>query len=404
MRNPAFMSLTIPLLLFLLSVPLAFSDSSSSSAPSILGFDMFSAVFPIVAMIMIVILAMLYMVSQMFSLPALNAWVKTEIREFIVGAIVIAIVLGVFFGTTGFVSVLTGKDNPEKAAQDAFKPVVDNLNEAYRDIIRVSQEMTLIAGYSYNFPALPLFYFTYTDLSAPYSGVGQVLSALSQTASAVSNSLMVYLSLSVLMQFFSFASLVILPFALSLRIIPFTRQLGSTLIALSIGGYILFPSAIIIVGELHNLIEIPKPNLSDGQISKLHMEIPAGFGAFCESDIKWFAATGEIGWGFAFCLPCSPFGCFPVCFPLVTEVIYPAIMESFQLIYGWTFYAAAKTMDFDVGEIYDTLAPFLQEIGNLVVISYVDTILVALITIITVKGVSTALGGEYFMAGIQRLV
>ena len=61
-------------------------------------------------------------------------------------------------------------------------------------------------------------------------------------------------------------------------------------------------------------------------------------------------------------------------------------------------------MDFDVGEIYDTLAPFLQEIGNLVVISYVDTILVALITIITVKGVSTALGGEYFMAGIQRLV
>lgn len=365
---------------------------------------MFSAIFPIVAMIMVVILAMLYMASQMFSLPGLNAWVKTEIKEFIVGAIMVAIVLGVFFSTTGLVSVLTGKDNPETAAQDAFKPVTNSLNEAYRDIIRASQEMTLLAGYSYNFPAVPLFYFTYTDLSAPYSGAGQILSALSQSASAVSNSLMVYLSLSVLMQFFSFASLIILPFALSLRIIPFTRQLGSTLIALAIGGYIIFPSAIILTGELHKLIEIPKPNLSDSQLENMHMDIPAGFGAFCESDMKWFAATGELGWGFAICIPCSFFGCFPVCFPLVTEVIYPAVMEAFQLVYGWSFYAAAKSMDYGIGEVYDTLAPFLQETGNLIVISYVDAILVSLITIITVKGVSTALGGEYFMAGIQRLV
>ncbi|MEK6978788.1 MAG: hypothetical protein AABW86_01070 [Candidatus Micrarchaeota archaeon] len=401
MRNPAFMSSIIVLLLFLLVVPPAFSDSSST--PSILGFDMLSAVFPIVAMIMIVILAMLYMASQMFSLPALNAWVKTEIKEFIVGAIVVAIVLGVFFGTTGVVSILTGKDNPEKAAQDAFKPVTSALNEAYHDVIRVSQEMTLLAGYSYNFAALPLFYFNYTDLSAPYSGVGQVLSALSQSASAMSNALMVYLSLSVLMQFFSFASLVILPFALSLRIIPFTRQLGSTLIALSIGGYILLPASIIIVGELHSLIEIPKPNLSDSQISNMHMEIPVGFGAFCESDMKWFAAFGEIPWGIITCIPALPYGFWP-CFELVTKVIYPDIMEVFQLVYGWSFYATAKFMDVDVGAIYDTIAPFLQEVGNLVVISYVDTILVALLTIITVKGVSTALGGEYFMAGIQRLV
>jgi hypothetical protein len=75
------------------------------------------------------------------------------------------------------------------------------------------------------------------------------------------------------------------------------------------------------------------------------------------------------------------------------------------LLLIWTLYISA----FGGGEIYakgafDALYPFLKNVNNLVFMGYLDFILIAIVTVTGARSLSTALGGEWYMAGIQRLI
>jgi hypothetical protein len=43
-------------------------------------------------------------------------------------------------------------------------------------------------------------------------------------------------------------------------------------------------------------------------------------------------------------------------------------------------------------------------VSNLVLVGYLDFILIGLVTVSGAKSISAALGGEWYMAGIQRLI
>jgi hypothetical protein len=53
---------------------------------------------------------------------------------------------------------------------------------------------------------------------------------------------------------------------------------------------------------------------------------------------------------------------------------------------------------------YDTVMPFLRDVNSVVFLTYIDLILIAIITISGARSLSSALGGEAYMFGVQRLI
>lgn len=58
----------------------------------------------------------------------------------------------------------------------------------------------------------------------------------------------------------------------------------------------------------------------------------------------------------------------------------------------------------DVTVIFDGIYAFLSDTTKLTLVSYIDAIVIGTITIVGARSFSTALSGEYFLAGISRLV
>ncbi|MBI5051396.1 hypothetical protein HZC08_01420 [Candidatus Micrarchaeota archaeon] len=148
----------------------------------------------------------------------------------------------------------------------------------------------------------------------------------------------------------------------------------------------------------------PAPAISD--FDSMKIKIPAGLGAICSNDwLRGFTAVSEVGWGLIICLPLLITGVgFQACWDTVTEVVYPITVMGFQTIWGSVFLSQAINSSINIELIFNIVSDFLQKLNYVVVLSYIDTLTVAIITIVGTKSVSAALGGEYYLFGLQRLV
>ena len=374
---------------------------------------------PLVLTAMIALLAIMYALSQSLHLPQLHSWVKTEIREFIVAAILFVIVLGIINGVAGtLIQVLTGESDYQTAARAYTSDMFTRAYNANHDLIRLYHAVGMRAGFSANL-AIPLFYSALTTSGAPYAGYGSFFTFLSQASNDITNMLFVYSALNVLLDFFAspnFTNLIYLAFAF--RFIPFTRQLGSTLIALVLGASILFPGVIVLVATLDNPITIPAPLVSPAIFSGtasspgLEMTLPVGSGVICQSfGVRFLIGNfGELGFALPPCLVVLAISwitggsVFTACMNLLMGVVYPIV--SFGIAVGWgasivpILFGSAPNLS----SIYNLLYPFLLDINHLVVVTYVEIILISILTVIGVKSISAALGGEYMLPGVQKLV
>lgn len=398
----------------LLLLTISYSGFTEFCSSSILS----CSIFPLVMMITVLLLVLLNMFAASLNAPQLEAWVKTEIRELITGAILISLVVAIAFGTNSLASVLSGEENIGLKAQQNLDQLINNLKPAYVSIIKVSHYLSLLTGYSYVYP-VPLWYASYTYMNAPYSGLGSLFSYLSQASQAITNSIFLYTALKILVKFFTSTefSITFASIALAFRVFPFTRQLGNTLIAVWFGVTIIFPFSIVMMSFTHDLIissSTPKidlaPSIKDYQF--MQVKVPAGFAAICGNDwLRGFTSTSEVGWGLAICLPgclgatVGYAACFASCWETVTQVIYPVTVMGFQVTWGSSFIAQALSgSSIDPNVIFNVVTKFLQNLNYIIVLSYIDAFIVSIITVIGTKSISTALGGEYYLAGIQRLV
>ncbi|MBI5046406.1 hypothetical protein HZC07_01605 [Candidatus Micrarchaeota archaeon] len=78
-------------------------------------------------------------------------------------------------------------------------------------------------------------------------------------------------------------------------------------------------------------------------------------------------------------------------------------MASLYFIPWEAAFAGQGARDY-AGTAFTQLQPFLKDINNLVLIGYVDFIFIGIITVVGARSLSAALGGEWYMAGIQRLI
>jgi hypothetical protein len=379
----------------------------------------FTGIIPITIMIVIIFLALMRMLASAMASPQMSAWVKTEFRELIAGVLLVVIIYSFFFGSTSISAALTGRGDYIMASQIIIEDMLTNdtvgYDRAMHDIIFAGTQLRAAATYS-PYLSIPAYWVGFTYSTAPMSGVGVLFSSLAQATQGLANVIIIYEGILMLIKFSS-ASVppVLLPISISLRLIPFTRKIGNTLIAISLAAIVLLPFSVIIVGEMNKIIDYPeayidtwdKRRLDPGAVAMIVAE------PFCQMmPVRFILSLNDLLFSLVVCLPflfvpVVGGALFASCQPLVQNTIYPIMMMVMQIAYdlallGWIT-AAQEGIEY-ANRSFDIIYPFLTQVNNLVLLGYLDAVIIGVITISGARSISGALGGEWYLGGIQRLI
>lgn len=368
---------------------------------------------PAIIVIVIMVLAIMWMIAEPLNLPQLKAWVKLEIRELIIAAILIGIIYSAFFAERTITKVLTGVDGYVGVARGTLNNLLQKHENVFKDIIILSSKMTSLSGYSFNYGVPIGIWASFSFPKPTLTGASAILGPITFAAQAEANAILLYKAMVVFLDFFESTILsVILPLGFVLRVIPFSRQLGNTLIALSLGAIVLYPFSLILISKAHELpgFSLPAADLSDNDVESLEVTIPAPLKQMCEASFaRYFIGLNEIGWGLLIAIPvCAGpqfAACFPPLFSAIANFWYPWIVNfGLQITMSNVLLITQAITEISANTIFTITNDFLMDVTNLIVISIIDVLVIAIITIIGTKSISAALGGEAYLIGIQRLV
>jgi len=364
--------------------------------------------------LVIIMIALAFMVGESINSPYIINWAKGEIRELVVSAILFVIIMGAIAGSTPLVNVLTGQDDTtiDQSADHVVDDMTVRSTDAFEGLIDVYHALGMATGYSASFSAG--FYVGYTTSAMPYAGFRSLMVFLGQAAGGLTNIIMVYRGMGVLLDFFGPIRNQLIFFAFALRFFPFTRQLGNTVIALLIGLAVLFPLSLVLVGEIHDhAIDMPQPAVSRADLSSMEPDFPPGAKFICGNIVLRTLVSnfGEIGFALPICIiaaiPCGLgyAACFTSCWEIVTRAVYPLItMVAIPAAWGGYVLDDIYGQIPDVTEAFVALKPFFLAVNNLAVVMVIDLLIVAIITVVGTRAVSLALGGEYLVQGLSKLV
>lgn len=381
----------------------------------------FMVIVPITAVLVTIIIALAYMLSNVTADARLGAWAKTELREFILGILIIAIVSAFFIGTTELSKAFTGQEDYVDYSISVVDEMINSFDDAYTSIIQASGKIRIAATFS-TWAAVPIWFVSFIYSSAPLSGIGPVFTSLGIATQGLTNVIFIYEGLRLLIVFFQVTiPPIILPLSLAVRLFPFTRKVGNAMIAVSVAAILFLPLSIAIIGEVNKTIDYPYASLSGSQLDKLDARpwTLIATAPFCSMKAtRFIMSLNEYGFAALVCLPLlipplTP--AYPACFTLVSQTVYHIMMLVIQLVHtailatwlAWADFAAASSGGAGsvfVRAVWDVLRPFLEKVTHLILTAYIDIIIVGIITISGARSVSSALGGEWQLPGLERLI
>ncbi len=370
-----------------------------------------TAILPGIVLIVTALLGIMLMLSDILRKPELKAWVKNEIREMFAAGIITVIVLAMFLSANGLSFLFAGDkseaDSLGEVASERLTNSINNLKEPFYDVVEATHYMGVASGMGYSF-SMGYWFFSAGSYSSPFSGFKTVQTSLSRGGQGTFTAMFIYMGILSFLKFFTSGVVSLLvPFALALRFIPFTRKVADSLIALMIGVTILFPLSIIAVDYIHQQLSIPIPSMDTSVFEIVDLSIISDICASTFLPLKEFFTMGEIGW---ILLICPPFLlAFPACAAAIMTEIYPGVVTIFQyLMLGLLgiplSIQEANVLSMGVGGINSELMPFLGGVNTMVVLAIVDLLIILILTYGGIRAISTALGGEQYFMGIQRLV
>ncbi len=384
--------------------------------------DISVAMLPFSIIMTVILIALTYMLSGFFQNPQLAAWVKVEVKEVVASGIVVIIVFTILTSSRPFVSTFTGEADYVSGLNDRINLYIGNMQGTFFDLMKANFHLTLVSSYFYS--TGPNLWFVSLQYSAsPYNGIGIIISSISQSAGAVINAIVGLKTLSMLIVFFSY---IVDKFAFgvyALRIFPFTRKIGTTLLALLLGAGVLLPIASLVIFNLQDMAfwsTYPAPPPIDSVLSPrvtnwdgIEFHLNAGIVALCNKPVqvtKTILSATEVVISLAVCSPLL-FGpqaaAFYPCYMAMTAVWFPAVMFIVTNALSAIFLGIDALMEnvfHDPEAMVRNLKPLLQGSVNLMVLVYTEIILITTITIIGTKSVSQSLSGEFYISSLERLI
>ena len=411
-----------PLLLFLL---LSIGLSFSVAAPELpdLGIEFLA----IVMLLSIVVVAMAAMIGEALQSPSITAWSKEQLREVAAGVVLVVLIWGATAGSSTMISAIflhdgEGISDMPQLGEAALGDHIEYMETLYLKVADAYQAVGLLQGLSY-FASIGGFWIYFGQGNSPYFGASVLMGPLSAAANNLTIQILTFRLIQVFCEYVSAVfPAFILPIALAFRLFPFTRKMGNTLIAISLGAIFIFPLSLMFVNEFWHAADWQyKTKVLSTNFDFDHMELDSGMmDAFlstvefiCGSQtIRIFLTLGEIIWGLLFAMiaaiPCLSgyAGCFVQFYYMFTQAIWPLLATFIQLTIG-TIVISTVNADLAAGaspgleNIPETLLPAVMEATGFSIISL---LLVAMITFTGIKAISVALGGEYILYGVSRFV
>lgn len=376
--------------------------------------------------------ALSYAISSAIQNPSAVAWSKEQLREVIVGVVIVVMVYGaaatanaLVVSTTGYGTIEDVGSGPVELGSATLEPIIGNLSVVYYKIGEAYFSVAVQQGTSVSWSATLIPKFTWWQPSIyygrdvmPYYGLSPILQALTISSQ---NIMVQLLSFRVVQLFLLYIRNVVpeflLPIGFAFRVFPFTKRLGDTLIALSLGGLFMLPASLIVVNELREIA--PLRNVQLAEVTNFADNLdPAFFSSanflkegLCENiAMRFFIGFGELFWATIFALIASAptlFATFYVWFEFFLVAVWPWVIWIMGLILGTVL--LALTLSLDSTQLYDlTIAPIVSTLipaaTEITVFSIISVIVIAMVTYTGTKAISSAMGGEYMLYGISRLI
>ena len=201
-------------------------------------------------------LGLAYMAAKAFELQMLEAWVRVEVGE-LMKSMVIAFFCITLIASTNIASQFLsgGTGDMITSAQASLKVMYVDAQALYMKLAVAYFNLSKVASYSYMAGTSAAGYFTISYNSAPGSGLSPLVGETGQALDAVASYMLLAATQAAFLQFFATASVVMLPIGIFLRSFSFTRRLGGTLLAATIGASVIFPTSVLLSGEVYKTFQ-----------------------------------------------------------------------------------------------------------------------------------------------------
>ena len=369
---------------------------------------------PVVAILSIIFISLSTMLAHTLSDSRLEAWVKNELREVLAGVLLVAIITGALAGSNSIVSTLAGgTGEPISQARIILDGLENNYHAVFANLIRISTRLRMAVSF-YPSMNIPILFVAINYATNPLSGIGAMLQPISIAAQGSSTMIFLLEAIRALLVFVqAVGPTVILPLSFIFRLLPFTRKLGNTLIAVSFGAMLFFPVSILLMGQFNSALgrDFPAPHINLDAITSTPGVLTVGQG-FCNAlPLRLMLQLTEPLFGSVACSPLllTPFTApaFPLCSAIMSYIVYPLLVAAFEITFAvflLVWLADINSAVSYANSVFDAVYPFLKDVGNLVFVGYLDIILIFIIVFTGIRSLSVVLGGESYMAGIQRLI
>lgn len=378
----------------------------------------------LVALISVGLVSLLYMLGTSLEMPSLTALAKENLKELIVGVIIVVLVWSIVFSTDTIVGVIFLQPSVPSLGADALDAHIEYLEELYLKTTDAYQTVAFYQGFSY-FASIGLYYVYIGQGASPYMGVGALLGPLSSAANNLTIEILTFRLLRVFAHYIDgiFPDFV-LPIALAFRLFPPTRKMGNTLIAICLGAIFIFPLSMVIVGDLwgDNTSWSYKTAVQGQKFTFDEIGVGSGFMDFIIGVVDFLCGNvamrtiltlGEFFWSLVFALIYGLLGLpyfyaiyFVAGFNWFLWSLWPTIVTFIQIgIAGTILTVFGIAMGASTGplltEIPEILLPAVVEATGVSIVSF---FLICFLTFTGIKSISAALGGDYILYGVSRFV
>ncbi len=393
----------------------------------------------LIVLLSVMIISFSSMAANSFQSPELMAWSKTQITEVTASVILVVIIWAGVFGSNIMVSAIfldTGQESLADLGATSLDGIIEYQEILYGKVAQAYLTVGALQGTSYHSVIAPAWWIYFSIGGTPLYGLSILLGPLSIAASNLTTQILLLKSVQAFMQYIDIVvPLYVLPLGLAFRILPFTRNVGNTLIALSLGALFMLPLSLMLVGEFYAIADSPDPDIGfeykkDVEGISFEVDEMAGsvkmfdvgkiiLGVVCKNSVlRTFAQLGELIWGLVYglvlmstCPEFAPPYLWPLC--VVKKFIvfifdkWPDIMFYAELAFA-TIMTPAIIGDLtgaggapDLHLIVDTLLPAVTEA---VAFSLTCFFIIVFVTFGGVRAISAALGGDQIMYGLSRFV
>ncbi len=382
------------------------------------------------ALISGVILGLAFSLAFATGNPSLEGWAKVELSETISAFLIIALVYGAVNSSNPILLSLTGKSNLKDVRDYILTKCDTYLESAKSDAkttLRVAHRVSQISSFYYSITTGYAIYFS--KMMAPFMGIGGLRSKLYSLMQGLSEVILVYETIKYLAVMLTSLSDILFSVGFALRLIPFTRKLGATLMAFGFAGAVVFPWVFFLSAEIRDKIEDYANNnampihhqLTSEDLENFKLNLPGWVEDVCENQyIRWLLSITEFGWWLLICpaycaITCAGFpGCFvpcvePIvgwCFSITTHYYYLAQALAMRAGAMAGIYTTAQLKhQLSSGRMFDlVIKKLFFPVSRGIVLALAQSLFIAGTTILSIRALSEAFGGSVAVIGLSKLV